>query len=111
MQAELVPAHVVAVSALADVWEQMGLVQPYCELLMHFWCESATLSSEVKQRLRALVCRTLGRQGSLTSETLTFIRQHVVRGLYDCTHLSVPHSDFCISRLHTRTRCMLCSRT
>lgn len=79
VQVDLVPTHVVAVSALADVWERMGLVQPYCEMLMLFWCESAALSNEVNLRLRALVCRTLGRQPSLAADTLTFIRQHVVR--------------------------------
>eukprot|EP00892_Ulva_mutabilis_P010824 jgi/Ulvmu1/8113/UM040_0008.1 len=75
---ELAPAHVVAVSTLADVWTHLGMAEAYCELLIHLWCESAAAGKEVKLRLRALVCRALGRQAALSTDALAFVRQHVV---------------------------------
>ena len=79
MQADLSGQHIEAICAAGDGKALRQVIEPFTDLLIHIWCDCGLMEADAKERARTAMARTLGRQQNLSSDTLAFIRQHVVR--------------------------------
>lgn len=89
LQAELSGQNIASICAASDGKVLKRVIEPYMELLVHIWCDSGLLEADARERARTSMARTLGRQQTLSSDTLAFVRQHVVRYQLQVTGLQV----------------------